>query len=606
MPTATITHYAPKYAKQNHLTLEKATARLESLWDLAKTLTTDETQLTENEGDDFYRYVMGVWKRMTNYEAEAFDAVAAVAVNRYAWYKLVGSKGKRLTIDGIKVEVRVNQPFGLRTIGGIQKLALETNKSVSLYNITNRQASFLLADSKGYSGKVNGVNVTAGTLGGLDKGSKPDAEAAHSVTQAIKSSPLYPKLKMPVSKEDMAKLYVHYNKLLFNNECPPVGKVAFVQTVNKSATGLARIIVRKDISSLPVDLPISERYVYSLTVSKVVVTPKRFVEVFVHEMIHLKWYYQYVLTLKQEYFNVGHGDLFLKDAARITKAGIKIEVLDHYGSDEEESGMNIYTLAARNPDGSTLFISSLEQFSSELPNLIKSLKSRIPRLATSGSSFIYGPSKHPYIFTFAAVLPKNKMLPRKKFFVYRATQIVEGVIKTIRSEYTETVKAGEVSAHVENSLAEVMSRLPRVSTFFDVISSFVEHHNGIKLSSADYKTVKSNLTPSTFDVVFKRWADLPDSELFNSSKSSPLQIMRRDFLRQGIDKKAATDKLAEFYWLYLHGRRTPEEFAELVNKTVGDVITYNSVELRKELLHSIQENEKTLEKRHFIRFIKVF
>ena len=69
MPNATILDYAPKYAKAHKLSEKAAVKKLEELWDEAKQIATDKG--FREGADNFYAYTMGVWKKMTSFEAEA-------------------------------------------------------------------------------------------------------------------------------------------------------------------------------------------------------------------------------------------------------------------------------------------------------------------------------------------------------------------------------------------------------------------------------------------------------------------------------------------------------------------------------------------------------
>ena len=74
MPSAAVNSFAPKYAKREGLTVKKARAKLEELWNEAKKIAKDREEF-EEENDRFWSYVMGIWKRMVGFDkAEEAEA----------------------------------------------------------------------------------------------------------------------------------------------------------------------------------------------------------------------------------------------------------------------------------------------------------------------------------------------------------------------------------------------------------------------------------------------------------------------------------------------------------------------------------------------------
>lgn len=76
MPTQAVKSYAPKYAKAHRITRRKATSLLERAWVRAKSIA-EKKGLKESEGDSFFAYVMGIWKKMVGFEPAEFKAEGA-------------------------------------------------------------------------------------------------------------------------------------------------------------------------------------------------------------------------------------------------------------------------------------------------------------------------------------------------------------------------------------------------------------------------------------------------------------------------------------------------------------------------------------------------
>lgn len=65
MPASVIETFAPMYAEREGLDKEAAKEKLEQLWDRAKRLAIKKFDATD---DQYWSYVMGIWKRMAKYE----------------------------------------------------------------------------------------------------------------------------------------------------------------------------------------------------------------------------------------------------------------------------------------------------------------------------------------------------------------------------------------------------------------------------------------------------------------------------------------------------------------------------------------------------------
>ena len=76
MPSSVVRSFAPKYAEKNDLSEKKAVEKLERLWERAKKIAKKQEDL-EEESDQFYAYVMGIWKRMVGFDDAKEEAEAS-------------------------------------------------------------------------------------------------------------------------------------------------------------------------------------------------------------------------------------------------------------------------------------------------------------------------------------------------------------------------------------------------------------------------------------------------------------------------------------------------------------------------------------------------
>lgn len=129
-------------------------------------------------------------------------------------------------------------------------------------------------------------------------------------------NPAYPQLTQ-VNMKIVPKLYDYYNKLLFNGACPRL--VVFRDaTKTPRAVGLAEMAHR---SSGKVS------YRLSLLMDRIKHDPFLFVDVLLHEMVHLYLMKHYVDTGDIAYVNAEHGPLFQKEVNRINAKGYNLDVV---------------------------------------------------------------------------------------------------------------------------------------------------------------------------------------------------------------------------------------------------------------------------------------
>jgi hypothetical protein len=68
MPATVLKSFAPTFARRNEISESTALETLERMWERAKQIA---KRRFESEDDQYWAYVMGIWKKMVKYEQES-------------------------------------------------------------------------------------------------------------------------------------------------------------------------------------------------------------------------------------------------------------------------------------------------------------------------------------------------------------------------------------------------------------------------------------------------------------------------------------------------------------------------------------------------------
>jgi predicted SprT family Zn-dependent metalloprotease len=124
-------------------------------------------------------------------------------------------------------------------------------------------------------------------------------------------NPVYPYLGQELTLKEVRKLYDFFNEKYFNGECPD--KVKIVRGTQDYVFGMAELNFRKGTEiKLHVNLTEIGR------------DPYMFVDVVLHEMIHLLMYQKYLNTKNTKYAKAAHGPLFIAEMQRLNASGFNI------------------------------------------------------------------------------------------------------------------------------------------------------------------------------------------------------------------------------------------------------------------------------------------
>lgn len=146
-----------------------------------------------------------------------------------------------------------------------------------------------------------------------------NAQPTKFVFMPSPANPVYP-LITKMDKKVMELLYVHFNKAVFNGACPPASKVVFSEKIPKNSK------FRGKAAGLMESTSAGYRLSVDLTTAKG--DPYVFVDILLHEMIHLFQQEQYRKTKNEAYLD-GHGATFVKEMERINRLGFNVDkVLD--------------------------------------------------------------------------------------------------------------------------------------------------------------------------------------------------------------------------------------------------------------------------------------
>lgn len=183
--------------------------------------------------------------------------------------------------------------------------------------------------------------------------------------------PCYPVLPAP-SMDIVPQLYEHFNRTLFNGGCPRL--VVFKSTTSNAKTaGLAELGNRAGGK---------QSYRLSLRMDRIKHDPFLFVDVLIHEMIHLYNFRKYVETKDRSLVADAHGAAFQAHVDRINRFGFHINTyLDWETRKTLDTAKDYYLLVTQTEDNHlrTIMWSLIKPTILEMDNLLDEIRAHEPR-----------------------------------------------------------------------------------------------------------------------------------------------------------------------------------------------------------------------------------
>lgn len=155
------------------------------------------------------------------------------------------------------------------------------------------------------------------------------------------TNPSYPQLGK-IDLKLVEKLYDHYNETLFNGKCPSV--VFRATTGMRGAIGLAEYAKRQSDGRRSYRLSIRMDYAKN--------DPHMFIDVLIHEMIHLYLFKIGADTNSAEHLHSAHGPLFMKEVNRVNAKGFHVsQYLDWEKRETVKASDDLYLLVMHMDQG---------------------------------------------------------------------------------------------------------------------------------------------------------------------------------------------------------------------------------------------------------------
>lgn len=376
---------------------------------------------------------------------------------------------------------------------------------------------------------------------------------------------LYPRLALPCTNSDVAKVYAYYNKRIFNNELPK--KITFRVMNAKSTEGKARY----------------KNGEYTLYYGKSAMTDVPFFcNMVIHEMIHILHYKRLFEDNRKEYDEAGHGPLFVDDMNRINKLGYKIVTVV---TERELAQMQkpVYIVVFPHVQRSTtptVFNSSkfVAPFYSEKPFdpelVLEDLK---VRYGAYPGEYRYGTTRN------ASALKQNKLtstgrIPGRISITNTTVKFddVDIIKHKVLDHRVEDVNNAVVRAVNDAKVAGI--QLPHLQYIQDVLNHAGFHKQ--KVTSVTKNT--THATDAEFKYIADSWYTITDEQIKFMFKHS-----RKDMLKRGLDGEEAIDKLVEIYNISFRGRVEPKRYAELAAKYF-DIITMSARQIIMLILNKLR------------------
>lgn len=180
--------------------------------------------------------------------------------------------------------------------------------------------------------------------------------------------PAYPFLPN-LTFEMVPKIYAYFNDKLFNGMCPK--KLLFKKTQGTSSPlGLAQL---DHVKGQPI-------YRMTVNVKKISVDTILFVDVLIHEMIHLYLYRKGLLEHNNSITQDGHGPYFQGEMKRLNKLGYNISIILEWEKREIEADVeaNVIRVTLPGDTKNTKYYWSLKPLEDSFDDLVKQLRAQDP------------------------------------------------------------------------------------------------------------------------------------------------------------------------------------------------------------------------------------
>lgn len=511
-----------------------------------------------------------------------FISIAAVALDKYEWFKYTGRRTVVLENHNKKhdLELETNDRFGVRKYGSKFKL-VDITAPTAVFTLTEKEVSALVKKSKGYKATVKGVKLSPG-VGGRDRVRKPKVKTkiTHRTEgdTPTRDPKYFPNFPMPPKKADIMRLYTYFNKVLFNNGCPSSISILFSEALKFSGQAQAKW-KNNDIK-------------FTLKISKRALTDRlRVLDILLHEMIHLSHYQKYLVDGDSKYAKAGHGPLFVQDMERLNRFGYNIRLVEDSIKEAILSEPE-YVLALEMQDSTLLCLHSQKPFKGDIDVLLEDIRKQV---AARPLRFVYGTSENSYVFLTNRLTARNTLKGNRRLRNLRlSSKEAQAILNSIdvQSEETLVSQKGDVRSSVESGIDRAVDYIDHpINTYaVAVLSSSGLWPKGqrVPISKDDILTI---LTADEYALMLDRWNSAEDRHFI---KGSAFTEARKVLLKHRLDGEDALEYMAQVFDKFsqktgpYYGRVDASRFARISIEALGDIITLSGHEIRDGILRNIK------------------
>lgn len=494
---------------------------------------------------------------------------ATVALDKYQWYTYLGKKPKVFDDHhrNHEAELESGDIFGIRKYSDKYKL-VDLSEPKVVFTVSAKEVYLLRKNSKGYSGKHSGIKLSPG-VGGKDKGVKLEEL----------DTDLYPVFPLPPSKKKLGELYEHFRKKYFDKECPELNELAIKFAGKGRFTGRS---VYKAGKKPNFELQFASRGVTNV---------KRVINVLLHEMIHLHFFYMWHTTEDPYYYREsGHTDGFKEWMNYLNTKGYEVQLKEDV-VENVATEFPIYILGIKcewegdNPsyweNGMAIYWSLKSIDKDKVDAIVNQVKKFLSSSYLDPVRTVVGISRNPNAMLFPRV-PSTK-IPSKKVRVYTHDSKVDDIIKGLSSQEITDLDVSDEFRALQSGIDYSVN---------DLFESFPVYRSRVLQNSLGFKYAASSynkLGEKEKELIYKSWRQATDAALLNSDV---VKNIRKNMLRWDLDKEEAIEYLVPYYLNNFEGRRSPEEFANLIVKMVGDIVTLPKKEFESRLLDAVKAANK--------------
>jgi len=379
---------------------------------------------------------------------------------------------------------------------------------------------------------------------------------------------VYPQLKLPITRDQLKKVYKDFNKLYFGNELPKNLSIEIKQS------GTAWGVTHYEYATKDISITISP---------KIVKAVKSCIDVLVHEMIHVWSFDKYNKTDDNRYLDEklsktlkmagmieGHGIHFIKHMHRLNRLGFEINLKADVQTMVEVDAS--YVFIGLLQSGFTAIVYSPNDIRKTLDVTIDSVLSSVGRGLLHSYSIIK--TDNSGILHLPKLTKAGKIQATTRDIEYQpevAKKFIKGSVIIVKNVQID-LSGGDIS----DVDTDIMETIRRVNKNFRG-KSFVDYISATMVNTGAYRQIANSLSPNyqypteikgvskpTLKYMYDAWKDVALSEIRGDNEFKGLVLHGQAVLGNITDGRYVELQAIDVYDKNLKGRISEKEFYKML------------------------------------------